>query len=45
MKLSRILVILMVVVVLLAVTAGPVPAQEAETLPLAEHGPWLHPVR
>jgi predicted dienelactone hydrolase len=40
MKRARILLILMTVVVLLAMTVGPVPAQEAETLPLAEHGPY-----
>jgi predicted dienelactone hydrolase len=40
MKRSRILLILMTVVMLLAMMVGPAPAQEAETLPLAEHGPY-----
>ena len=40
MKLSRILVILLTVIPLLAIMVGSVPAQDAGTLPLSEHGPY-----
>jgi predicted dienelactone hydrolase len=40
MRLSRILVISLTAILLLAIAVGSVPAQEAETLPLAERGPY-----
>jgi predicted dienelactone hydrolase len=40
MKLSRILVILLVAILLLAIMVNSVPAQETEALPLGEHGPY-----
>ena len=40
MKLSRMLVILLTMILLLAIMVGSVPAQDAETLPLGEHGPY-----